>query len=109
MNTQNKAALLDQLVENEDFLNAVVNTTSKQDLQSVFAANGLEMSMDEIDTIVDMVCMHDSDELNEEELANVAGGVSAATIFKWAGKGIKAIAKHAWNLGKKFANWEESL
>lgn len=109
MNTQNKAALLDQLVENESFLDAVVNAESKQDLQTVFANNGLEMDMDEIDAFVGMVRMHDSDELDEADLINVAGGVGALTVFKWAIKGTKAIAKHAWNLGKKFANWEDSL
>ena len=102
-----KEALLEQLAENQMFIDAFSAVESKADLQKVFMNFGLEMSREEIDAFVVMANQAVSDELNENDLDDVSGGaVDALTVLSWGWKGIKAVAKTAWNAGKALANWE---
>lgn len=103
MNNQEKSALLVELVNNEEVITKISNAESKEDMQAIFAANGLEMSLAEIDAFIQMMNSEKEGELDEGDLENVAGGVDALWIFSTAWKGIKAVAKGAWNAGKWLA------
>lgn len=102
-----KTVAFEKLVDNDEFLTAIANAESKSQIQDIFASYGLELSRDEVDSFVAALESVGSGELNEDTLESVAGGT--AQFWIWTYKGIKAIAKKAWNAGKKFANWEQSL
>lgn len=109
MMNADKAVALEKLAANKDFLNAVASTNCKDELQKVFHDFDLEMSRDEIDAFILMMEASVSEELSDDVLDQVSGGVSAKDVFGWAWNGAKAVAKTAWSLGKKFADWEKSL
>lgn len=99
---------IEMLATDEAFLIAMRNAKSKDDIQKIFEAHGLPMTKDEVDAFTVMVKHSTSEELNCDQLEQVAaGGVGAATVFSWAWKGTKAIAKACWDFGKNFANWEQ--
>ena len=107
MTNQEKGLLLEQLAEKEEFIAAISNAQNKQELQEVFSANGVEMDGAQIDAFVSYVQSAGSDELNESELENIAGGVvDALQVLTWAWEGTKKIAKYAWKWGRKLAQWE---
>ncbi len=105
-----KEEKINQLIENGLFLQAMKEAKSKEDLQEIFKKFGLAMSRDDIDEFV-LLAEKSLDEFCEEDLETVAGGsgVGAVTVFYWAWKATKAIAKKCWNAGKRFANWEANL
>lgn len=109
MTIEEKTVVLERLSTNNDFLQAITNANSKDELQAVFDEFDLEMNREEIDAFVHMMNASVCDELNAEALDNVSGGVEAVTVLGWMWKGAKAVAKSAWNLGKKFADWESKL
>lgn len=109
MTDMEKGALLEQLANNDEFTSAIANAQSKQELQNVFAANGLEMTQEEVDGFIATMKAMGTDELDECDLEGVAGGAAAETVLGWMWNGAKMVAKKAWDLGKKFANWENSL
>lgn len=107
MTNQEKSLLLEQLADKEEFIAAIGNANSKQELQNILKANGLEMNQDEIDAFISMLESGNA-ELGENELENVAGGVvDPLTVLGWAWSGAKAVAKKAWKWGKKLADWED--
>ena len=109
MTNQEKGLLLEQLAEKEEFIIAISNAQNKQELQAVFAANGVEMDDAQTDAFVAYVQSAGSDDLNESELENVAGGsVDPLTVLTWAWEGTKKVAKYAWKWGRKLAQWEKN-
>lgn len=105
-----KAVIFENLAQNKEFLQAVAAATGKDELQSIFARFGLELTREEIDGIVKMLNASVGDELGADDLDQVNGGsIEAVTVFEWAWKGIKAVSKTAWNWGRKLAEWEKGL
>ena len=107
MTNVEKSAVLEQLAENKEFLQAISAAQSKCDIQKACADFGLEMTREEVDALVQMLNDASNNELNEDSLESVSGGVSAGTVFSWAWKGVKKVSKYAWDAGRKLANWED--
>ena len=108
MTNEEKIVLLEKLTDNDAFLADIAKAESKDQLQEVFANYGLELTCEEVDAFVAKLNNETADELNEDALEDVAGGVDAAWVFKTAGKAIKKVAKFCWNAGKKLADWEDN-
>lgn len=106
MTESEKKLKIEELSKSPAFLEAMKAAESKADIQRVFQENGLELSREEVDAFVVLSEKELSDELDIQELENVAGGVDPLTVLTWAWKGTKAIAKYCWRAGKKFYDWE---
>jgi hypothetical protein len=70
---------VNSLLKNEDFLQRIAKADTKEELQSLLAAEGIEMSFEEIDKALEAAAKQAQDgEMNEEMLENVSGGVVVA-------------------------------
>lgn len=99
---------LEELVDNEAFIADLKKVDGKDDLQKVLAAYGMELTKEEIDIFTaEVEKILEGDEIPEDELEQVSGGVGGWDIFKTVVSWGKDIWKAAWKLGKKFANWED--
>ncbi len=67
---------LDTLISKKDFMQGIANADTVEELQALFSANGLEMTIEEIEQSLEAVSTQTTNgELNEESLDNVNGGV----------------------------------
>lgn len=107
MNTELNAKFL-ALQESGTFAEELDKVESPEGLQNVLAAHGIELTMDEIKELMDTSLQVNNDELSEEQLDDVAGGVPMWLVIggKWvlkqvAGwlikKGIEAVYNYFKN------------
>lgn len=100
-----KSTKLESLATNESFIEAMKEAENKDDIHRVFATHGLELNEEEMNEILKMISrMLNGEELSDIELESVSGGVSAATVFGWAWKGVKATYKYCIKAGKWLAD-----
>lgn len=105
MDNNVKAEKLTEIVNNEEILTKISNADTKEEMQGIFAANGLDMTMAEVDAFIHMMNMNGKEEVSEAQLESVTGGaIDAVWIFTQSWKGIKKIAGTCWNAGKWFAD-----
>ena len=66
-----------EIFGNEQFKAAVANVTTPEDMQKLIAEYGLELTVDEVIELCGQIvkAMNSGDEIGEDELDNVAGGV----------------------------------
>lgn len=97
---------LTAIMENEAVFQTVCNAETQEEMQAIFARNGLEMTLEEIDMFIDTMNEMCASEVEEDDLENVVGGsgVSALWVFSKAWKYTKKIAKACWKAGRWFAN-----
>ena len=71
-----KATKLIEVLESEQFQKEVVSVTTPEDMQKLIASHGVELTVDEVMELCgQIVKAMNSDEISEDELDNVAGGV----------------------------------
>lgn len=105
MNVQEKSDKLAEILQNEDVMTKIANSNTKEEMQSIFFNNGLEMTIEEIDVFIKFMNSDEAGEVSECELDSVSGGsFTVAWIFSQACTGIKKVAKPCWNAGRWFAN-----
>ena len=101
MNNQDKAIKLAEILEDSEIMKNISNAESKEEMQKIFSENGLELTNYEVDSFIKMMNSDNNDEISEETLESVSGGVvDAVWIFTTSYKGVKAVAKTCWNAGK---------
>ena len=89
---------LGELLQKENIVQQLSCADNKKTMQAVFANNGLQMSMDEIETFVRAMKLSCSDELDETDLELATGGsANTLCVLNWAFKGIINDGKHHWN------------
>lgn len=72
----NKGTELVEILENEQFQKEVVNVSTPEEMQQLIAVHGMELSVDEVMELCgQIVKTMNGDEISEDELDNVAGGV----------------------------------
>ena len=68
--------------QNKTIMNAIANAASLEELQEIFAKEGLDVSLDELRSAVEMLANGPQDgELNDAQLDNVAGGIAVSTCY----------------------------
>ena len=68
--------------QNETIMNAIANAASAEELQQIFANEGLEVSLEEIHSAIAMLAANEENgELTDSQLDNVAGGIALATCY----------------------------
>ena len=71
---------LNALLEDEAFLNKMLNAENPEQVSALFAENGITMSAKEVEILRSRLENTDNDELSEDQLENVAGGVDLDLI-----------------------------
>ena len=110
MNTQididARVGAMSAIFNNEDIMKKISNSAAKEDMQRIFAENGMALTIEEVDDFIHFMNNAVDDTLDEEALDCVAGGggVTAVQIFTWSWKGVKAVAKYCWAAGRWAAN-----
>ena len=99
---------LEKLLGDESFIRELDTAQTREQIQEIYRKHGVELSREEVDAFL-AVATSDGAELDETALETVAGGAywTAARVFSAAWNVFTWGAKGAWNLGKKFANWED--
>lgn len=105
MNAQEKSQKLINILNDEAIMTQIANANTKEDMQTVFANNGLDMTMAEVDAFIQLMNSNNEGEISESDLDSVSGGVvNCVWVFSQAIIGVKKVAKTCWNAGKWFAN-----
>lgn len=82
---------IQELIHDSDFVESLLNMEDNTDVQKAFAERGVDLSLDQIDSIAEMA-FGANDELDETQLETVAGGGleeigviidGIKTIFGW--------------------------
>lgn len=74
-----------KLMENEAFVKEMLSQKNEEDVQKLYADNGIELSIDEVCEVGKMLsCMDNDGELDASDLDNVAGGVAVTAATCWA-------------------------
>lgn len=71
---------LNALLEDEAFINKILNAEDPEQVSAIFAENGVTLSVKEVEILRSRLENTDSDELSEDQLENVAGGVDLDLI-----------------------------
>lgn len=71
---------LNALLEDEAFINKILNAEDPEQVSALFSENGVTLSVKEVEILRSRLENTDSDELSEDQLENVAGGVDLDLI-----------------------------
>lgn len=90
-----------ELLQDEAFLEKLLNLESDTEVQAFLAENGVELSLTEIASIkagIESRLAADDAELSEDDLENVAGGADVADIITAVFDGIGKLGDyvHKW-------------
>ena len=90
-----------ELLQDEAFLEKLLNLESDTEVQTLLAENGLELTLAEIASIktgIESRLSSDSEDLSEDDLENVAGGADVAKIITAVCDGIGILGDyvHKW-------------
>lgn len=76
---EKKIAMIEALANNQEFVASITGTESEEEMISVMAAYGIEMSTSERKAFLAQITTASGDELNEDMLDGVSGG----RIWNW--------------------------
>lgn len=98
---EEKFVKVNELLKDSSFIEELKTAENDEDVQKLFAAKGIDLSLDEIAQMVqESIAAHEKGELDEESLENVSGGVigllclGAGAIAFFAGYGYRALTKY---------------
>ena len=95
---------LTPIFDSEEIMRKISMSESLEEMQTIFAENGVDFSIEEVKAFVKFMNAAVSNDLSEVDLDQVAGGVvGPLDIFGWAWKGIQKIAGPCWQAGRWFA------
>lgn len=89
-----------ELFGNEEFLEKIENMESLEEVKSAFAENGVDLDVDAMKELV----TQNSEELSEDKLDDVSGGIIGAIALGWGiGKAIGIVGRTIYEdaTGKK--------
>ena len=93
-----------EIFSDESFVNSILEMETPQDVQKALSEKGLDLSLEEINTIQNTLINNDNEgELSEDDLENVAGGVAVTTVI--CGLIIGAAVGGTIKLGNSVNNW----
>lgn len=94
---------LNALLEDEAFLNKMLNAENPEQVSALFAENGITMSAKEVEILRSRLENAEGGELSEDQLENVAGGVDLDliddvlnSIVKVGGRLFDSISRRRW-------------
>ena len=98
---EEKFVQVNELLKDESFIEELKTAENDEDVQKLFAAKGIDLSLDEIAQMVqESIVAHNNGELDENSLDNVSGGVIGTlclgfcAIAFFAGYGYRALTKY---------------
>lgn len=74
MTKDEKAALIMEAMEDQDFASKLFSAETAEEAIAIFASRGIELSMEELEEMKE-ASSQESGEISEEDLAAVAGGI----------------------------------
>lgn len=102
-----------EVLQNNSFREDLKTANTREEVQSTFSKYGVDLNREEVDEFLRIGLEESKNgEVNISELEEVTGGVGPVTawmILTTSYAIIKDVSKHAWNAGKKFAQWESGL
>jgi len=76
-----KIEMIENLLNSETFMEAASGIQTLEQLQKLFAQNGVELTMEELKALTASAGAEANGELSDEELDNVAGGGFISWLF----------------------------
>lgn len=83
---------LNTLLEDEVFLNKILNAENPEEVSALFADNGITLSVKEVEILRSRLESADNNELSEDQLENVAGGAVDFDLIDDIVKGIEKVS-----------------
>lgn len=72
---ENEIYSLKELMKDEKFVSAIAAMEDPADVQKAFAEKGFQFTIEQINKMAEMALSTTSDELTQEQMDNVAGGI----------------------------------
>lgn len=101
-----------EIMAKEGFVDKLLACEEPEQVQELFAAEGVDLSLEEVRQIGAGLnaSLADSDELDEDSLDAVAGGVAVTTIIGAVVTGVELLSKVPWRrvgraLKRFFSRW----
>jgi len=87
------------LTQDKTFMNAISNAASLEELQSIFSDYGIEVSIEELKATIRQIAAEQGEDLNEDALEAVSGGIAVTTCYMILNGCMIAMAgKPLWQL-----------
>lgn len=100
---------IQKLVEDQEFVTKMLSCEEPEQVQKLFADNGVEVSLEEVKALgQSLATMAESDgELSEDDLEGVAGGslLGAVSTIISAGKLVKTVVDNWSTIKSWFRRW----
>lgn len=99
---ENKQVIIEQLAENNAFVKELGAAHSPTEVKAVFAAHGVDMTLEEATVIIEAAKTGADGELSEDSLDAVNGGILVSTLGGWLI--YSACVYAAATIGKMYLN-----
>ena len=87
------------LTQDKTIMNAIANAASLEELRDIFSDYGIEVSIEELEATIRQIAAEQGEDLNEEALDAVSGGIAVTTCYMILNGCMVAIAgKPLWLL-----------
>ncbi len=77
--------IIKELLASEEFGKEVAEAETTEDFQTAFKQHGVELTLEEVDSVLLQAAVASGVELNEDELENVSGGFVGTTALLLVG------------------------
>ena len=108
MNDEQKIAKIKEIFADKEFVAKVLEMETAEEVQAAVKAQGVELTLEEIEAtkaeLANQIENKDSDEVSDEQLEQVAGGMAITTAVIIAG-GLLAAGSGLATLGAKIHEW----
>lgn len=99
----NKIEKIKELMNNAEFVAKITAMEEPEEVQNAFAEQGIEFTLEQINQIAEMAINNDAEELNEDALDAVAGGILAEIAIVASGIALFANTMAEVNKARKEA------
>jgi len=80
MNQQEKEQLIKEIFSDEEYVKGLIALETPEEVQASLQEKGLEITVEEINTMKDLLSKMNDGELSDEDLESVSGGCVAVLI-----------------------------
>ena len=99
----NNIEKIKELMNDKEFVAKIATMEEPEDVQTAFAEQGVDFSLEQINQIAELVMNDNAEELNEDALEAVAGGILAEIAIVASGVALFANTMAEVNKARKAA------
>ena len=91
-------------LKDADFVQKLLSLEEPEDVQKLYAEKGVDLTLDEVKLMGAMLSSEDGDEVSDEQLDSVAGGIALTTVTAIIG-GVAVLIDIGTYHKQKYGKW----